>query len=236
MAIRGILFDKDGTLLDYDATWMPANRAAALAVARGDTGLGERLMVLGGYEPKTGRMAGNAVLAAGTNLEIATAWHGHVSNWDIKELVTVIEEIFLDHGREGSVPVPDLAPTLTKLKARGLVMGIATSDSEAGIEATLGRFGILGNFNFFAGYDSGHGVKPSPGMAQAFCGQMGLTAKEIAVVGDNKHDLDMGRAVGAGLVVAVLTGTGERADLEGLADHVLDSIADLEGILGPADN
>ena len=33
IAIRGILFDKDGTLLDYAATWMTANRVAALAAA-----------------------------------------------------------------------------------------------------------------------------------------------------------------------------------------------------------
>ena len=124
-----------------------------------------------------------------------------------------------------------MAPTLARLKARGLTLGIATSDSEAGIEATLGRFGVLGHFDFFAGYDSGHGVKPEPGMAHAFCKQTGLSAKEVAVVGDNLHDLDMGRAAGAGLLVGVLTGTGERSDLEDLADHVLDSITDLTTLL-----
>ncbi len=41
-AIRGVLFDKDGTLLDYAATWMTANRVAALAAAGGDPELGDR--------------------------------------------------------------------------------------------------------------------------------------------------------------------------------------------------
>jgi phosphoglycolate phosphatase-like HAD superfamily hydrolase len=31
--IRAILFDKDGTLIDYRATWQAANRAAALDLA-----------------------------------------------------------------------------------------------------------------------------------------------------------------------------------------------------------
>jgi phosphoglycolate phosphatase len=231
MTIRGILFDKDGTLLDYAATWMPANRAAALATARGDTGLCERLLRAGGYDPDTGRIAGNAVLAAGNNIEIAAAWGTQVPGWDHAELVELIDGIFQAQGRVNAVPVTELAPTLARLKARGLALGIATSDSEAGIEATLGRFGVLGHFDFLAGYDSGHGVKPEPGMVRAFCDRADLSAKEIAVVGDNLHDLDMGRAAGVGLLVGVLTGTGERSDLEVLADHVLDSITDLITLL-----
>ncbi len=40
----------------------------------------------------------------------------------------------------------------------------------------------------------------------------------------------MARAAGAGLVVGVLTGVGGRADLEPLADVILDSV---EGLLEP---
>ncbi len=231
MTIRGILFDKDGTLLDYAATWMPANRAAALATARGDTGLCERLLHIGGYDPESGRIAGNAVLAAGNTIEIAAAWHAHAPGWDLNELVAEIDVIFQTQGRAHAAPVPGLARTLTQLKARGLKLGVATSDSVAGIEATLDSSGVLGHFDFFAGYDSGHGVKPEPGMVHAFCDELGLPTEQIAVVGDNLHDLAMGRAAGAGLLVGVLTGTGQRGDLEVLADHVLDSIADLESVL-----
>ncbi|MCH8036364.1 MAG: HAD family hydrolase, partial [Proteobacteria bacterium] len=56
MTIKGILFDKDGTLLDYAATWMKANRVAALAAAGGDRALGERLLIAGGYDPERDRV------------------------------------------------------------------------------------------------------------------------------------------------------------------------------------
>ena len=232
MAIRGILFDKDGTLLDYAATWMPANRAAAHAVARGDRELAERLLRVGGYDREMDRMAGNSTMAAGNTLEIAALWREHAPEWDLAQLTELLDTIFVEQGQTCAVPVPGLAPVLGRLADRGLKLGIATSDSQAGIEATMGAFGVLQHFEFLAGYDSGHGAKPEPGMVYGFCAACGLDAGEVAVVGDNLHDLAMGRAANAGLVVGVLTGTGEREVLSLLADHVLDSIAGLEGLLG----
>jgi phosphoglycolate phosphatase len=51
------------------------------------------------------------------------------------------------------------------------------------------------------------------------------------MVGDNLHDLEMGRRAGAGLVVGVLTGNSGRGELATCADHVLDSIEQLEALL-----
>ena len=52
-------------------------------------------------------------------------------------------------------PVPGLASIVTRLKQRGLALGIATSDSREGAMATLAPFGVLEQFDFIAGYDSG---------------------------------------------------------------------------------
>src|SRR5690606_16258353 len=75
MTIRGILFDKDGTLLDYHATWMPLNERVALEAAGGDADRAHALLVAGGLSPDTGRVRSGTVLAAGTNAEIAAFWH-----------------------------------------------------------------------------------------------------------------------------------------------------------------
>ena len=68
-------------------------------------------------------------------------------------------------------------------------------------------------------------------MVFGFCARTGLEPAEVAVVGDNRHDLEMGQRAGAGLVIGVLTGTGDHADLTERADHVLDSVRDLEALL-----
>ena len=66
---------------------------------------------------------------------------------------------------------------------------------------------------------------------QAFSDLTGLKPAEIAMVGDNRHDLEMAKAGGAGLAVGVLSGTGTRESLAPLADVVLDSIVELPGYL-----
>jgi phosphoglycolate phosphatase len=231
MAIKGILFDKDGTLLDYEATWLPLNQRAAVAAAEGDQNLAARLLAAGGYDAASQRVRAGSTLAAGTNREIATCWAALLPGRGIAELTELVEQVYTEGGRQSATPVAELAPLLGRLKARRLRLGVATSDSVAGAQATLAHFGVIELLDFLAGYDSGHPPKPDPGLVDAFCRATGLAASEVSVVGDNLHDIEMGRAAGAGLVVGVLTGTGAHSDLAPRADHVLESIEELEALL-----
>ncbi len=231
MAIKGILFDKDGTLLDYVATWMPLNHKAALAAAGGDQGLADRLLAAGGYDAAAERVRAGSLLAAGTNREIAACWAELLPGCDLDDLARLVEQTFTEGGRHSATPVAELAPLLARLRARDLRLGVATSDSEAGAHATLAHFGVIELLDFLAGYDSGYAPKPSPNLVDGFCRATGLEAAEVSVVGDNLHDLEMGRAAGAGLVVGVLTGTSEHGDLAPFADRVLESIVELEALL-----
>lgn len=229
--IRGVVFDKDGTLFHYDATWLPVNRLAAQAVAGGDTGLAERLLVSAGYDPRRGKVRPDSPLAAGSAAELAALWAAQVPGRGAEELTALLDRIFEEQGLAHAAPVTDLAALFARLHDRGLALGIATNDSLAAATATVGRFGLVALVDFLAGYDAGYGVKPDPGVIRAFCAETGLEPREVAVVGDNLHDLEMGRRGGAGLVVGVLTGTGSHEVLAPVADRVLESIADLEGLL-----
>jgi len=232
MTIKGVLFDKDGTLLDYHATWMPVNWSVARAAAEGDEALAGRLMAAGGFDGATGRIVPGTVLAAGSAIEIAEAWLPELPGRDRDALIALIDAVAEREAGASAVEVVALRPLLARLRERGLALGVATSDSAAGIRATLGGFEVLDLLVFVAGYDSGHGVKPGPGMVRGFCAATGLEPKAVAVVGDSLHDLEMARRAGAGLRVGVLSGASGRDDLAPHADHIIDSIAELEGVLG----
>lgn len=230
--IRGILFDKDGTLIDYEATWLPLNREAALFAAAGDLELALRLLEVGGADPHTGAVRADSLFAAGATPEIAAAWIAAGSPYGLDLLVPEMDRIF--RGATTAVirpTVADPAGLFRRLRGRGLKLGIASSDGEAAIRATLALFGLLDLVDFIAGYDSGHGHKPNPGMVYGFCDATGLPPAAVLMVGDNRHDMAMGRAAGAGLCVGVLSGTGTAATLAGLADLCLPDIGGLEELL-----
>jgi len=230
-AIRGVLFDKDGTLIDFFATWSPAYEQAAQDTAGGDAALAERLLTLGGRDPSTKKFRPDSPLAAGTNAEIGKLWAETAGHVDHAALTAKLDKFFREHAVAHARPVTDLVNLFSRLRGHGLRLGLATMDSSAAAEAQLTSFGVRQLMDFVCGYDSGFGHKPGPGMVEGFCRTVGLPAKSIAVVGDSPHDLDMARSAGAGLAIGVLTGVSPRDVLSLHADLVLESIADLETTL-----
>jgi phosphoglycolate phosphatase len=232
--IKGILFDKDGTLLDFHLSWAEINRHAAAHAAQGDAEFCDRLLAIGGLDARTGRYNSGSLLAAGSAADVARAWVAAGSPFSIATLTGNLDAIFRS-GVHQVVPVTDLAALFAGLKTRGLKLGVASSDSEAAIHMTLARFACSDQIDFVAGYDSGYGHKPEPGMLLAFANQTGLMPADIAMVGDNWHDMELAQRARAGVRVAVLTGTSNRAELAPLADYCLDSVRDLEvALFGPA--
>jgi phosphoglycolate phosphatase len=209
------------------------NELAAGYAAGGDADLKQRLLALGGLDAATGHYRAGSLLAAANAREIAAAWVAAGSAYSQSELTTALDRIFTD-GVGNAVPVLPLGPYFKRLKALGYKLGIASSDSAEAIHATALHFDFAGELDFYAGYDSGYGHKPGPGMVQAFAQAVGCDVGAIAVVGDNLHDIEMGHTAGCGLKVGVLTGTSDRATLMTAADLVLDSIAELEAALAPS--
>jgi phosphoglycolate phosphatase len=227
MAIKGILFDKDGTLIDYARTWVPINQEVALWAAGGDAALAAELLRRNGQDPDSGAVTAGSLLAAGSVYEIADALAADLGSRTPPNLAAAIDRIFSEGGAKHAVPVDGAAATLVELKARGFKLGVATNDTEGGLEASLGRAGLLELLDFTVGCDSGFGSKPDPRMVYAFCAAVGVDPVEVAMVGDAVPDLAMGRAAGVGLNVGLLGGTSAREDLAGTADLILAGIGDL---------
>lgn len=232
MAVRGILFDKDGTLIDYWKTWLPINRETALFAARGDHLLADELLRCGGHDPATDTVTPGSVLAVGSHDEIAAVFAARLGGAAPANLAREIERIFRQGGARHSVLIDGVVAALESLKRDGFRLGLATNDSMGGLQSSLGRHDVLRHFEFCAGCDSGFGVKPGPGMVLAFCKAAGLEPSSIAVVGDAVHDLEMARRAGAGMKVGVLTGTSPREELAPHADFIIESVTELPAHLG----
>ena len=231
--IRGILFDKDGTLFDFAATWVPAYVAAANALAKaiGQPDLAPRFLLASGYDAEQGVFVPESPLACAGNDEIIALWLDEAGVGDLPGGTVFVLDVLFEHAARATRPVTDLGLLFRRLRERGFELGVATADSTRSAQAALDAVGVGSEVDFVAGYDAACGTKPSPAVVHAFCRHAGLVPGEVAVVGDSVADAEMAHAAGAGMAVGVLTGPTPRDMLEPAVDHLVDSVADLESIL-----
>ncbi|WP_127520210.1 HAD family hydrolase [Mesorhizobium sp. Z1-4] len=230
-AIRGLLFDKDGTLVDFEATWSAVARAMALDAAEGDAARAREFLTLAGFDERSGSFVADSVFAAGTNEDVVRLWHPALEGQPLADRVRYYDARTSVAGAASAVPVAGVLPALSDLHNAGYLLGVATNDSADGAARTLEALGVAELFSAALGYDSVTNPKPAPDMIHRFAQLNGIEAPEIAFVGDNGHDMAAGRAAGCGLVVGVLSGTGTRETLASLADVVLASVAELPALL-----
>ncbi len=237
MAIEGILFDKDGTLVEFFATWIPAYRVAAGLAAEfaGDPDRAAQLLQSAGYDPARGKLDPESLLACGTTGEICEVWATAAGAAPGDDLAERLHAAMDRHVARYAVPVgAGLAELFARLAGRGLSLGLATTDSEAAARAAARTLGLADNLRFLCGYDSGFGSKPGPGMVHGFCEAAGIAPGRVLVVGDTRHDMAMARGAGAGMAVGVLTGAATREHLAPYADRIIASVLEIESVLaGP---
>lgn len=231
--ITGILFDKDGTLFDFQATWKRVIETVLNTLAP-DRETWSKMAHAGGYDPVRGRFLPGSPVVAGTTDEIARLWAAFRPDLGAAKIERILDDTGLDTLADPAALYPtaaDLPGLLAGLRTDGYVLGVATHDSEQGARIQVDAVGALSAFDFIAGYDSGHGLKPGPGMLLAFAKAAGIVPANIAMVGDSRHDLEVAHSAGAAMAVGVLTGPATRADLAPYADHILPSIEDLPALL-----
>lgn len=226
--IDGVIFDKDGTLFDFRRSWggWTARLVREIAAERAgapDEAQAARLAAAIGYDLGAGVFSPDSPVIAATADDIAAA---------LVPLLPGVTQIRLAARMNALAEVAPMAeavpllPVLTALRGRGLRLGLATNDAEAPARAHLAAHGVAHLFEMIAGFDSGHGAKPAPGMLLAFAAHCGLNPARVAMVGDSRHDLVAGRSAGM-RTVAVLTGIAGADELAPLADAVLPDISAL---------
>jgi len=227
-SIKGILFDKDGTLFAFSDTWADWSVSFFTALAPDSVELRRSLGDKVGFdwdskEYKVGSLAVNSAVDEQCRL-LATVH----PTLDAKQ----IEEIAFHSLQDTTAKsVCDLDALMTVFQKRGFTLGVATNDFEDSAHNQMKEVGIHHHFEFICGFDSGYGAKPAAGMILGFCEKMGLAPHEVAMIGDSTHDLEAGRAAGVGLNVGVLTGPARSEDIAHVADVILDDISHLPAYL-----
>ena len=231
MKIKGILFDKDGVLVDFASTWveMAVQMAHDWAAMRGlDAG---QLLSVAGYDPETHSFSPGSVWAAGNTDDLVAVWNKGGDAQTADRLAAFVNERCEKVSAVPLAPAGELQAMFRQLRKAGFRLGLATNDVEAGARRTMESFGLASMMEAIIGYDSVARPKPAPDPVIAFCRHCGISANEVLMIGDNIHDMEMASAAGCGLRIGALSGNSQRAALEPHADFLLDTILDLPQLL-----
>ncbi|WP_422377275.1 HAD family hydrolase [Roseibium sp.] len=222
--VRAILFDKDGTLFSFDATWMAYCERMFDRLTGSDEALSDELAEICGYDRREGTFVPGSVIVAGSTEEVLRLWAGRLGEGGLGKVRRAHEAAVR---ALPLVPVAGARVALENLHRNGIFLGVATNDTEASARDQLAHAGLSELFGFVAGSDSGYGAKPGPGMAEGFGRASGISPAETAMVGDSVHDMEFARNAGLAERLAVLSGPAELKELERFATAVLPDISHL---------
>ena len=226
--ILGVVFDKDGTLLDFHATWDRPFGAMIARFSACDPELERRLADSLGFDLVTRSITAGSPFVSDSNAEFGNRLAAVIGRPPgDSDLLVEIAQAIADHSPAIPTAAPGAGRLLAELTARGIPIALATNDAESRGRAQMAALGWSAHFRAVYGYDSGHGEKPGPGMVLAAARGMGLDPSDVVMVGDSHIDMTAGRA--AGVITALV---GGRADLVDEADIVLPTLIDLLEHLG----
>jgi HAD superfamily hydrolase (TIGR01509 family) len=236
---RLIIFDKDGTLIDFTATWVPLirKRVAFLLKKLGRDGEMETFLLRSwGIDPVSGKVDPRGpcpVSPRSDEIVIGTMpLYQHGYPWDeSKQWVTeAFDEADADgNWREKVVPIKGIQTFLSHLKRDGFHTALATNDERKDTEAILNHLGMDGLFDIIICSGEVNPAKPHPETIFTICRKLSIDPHEVVMVGDSVTDMMMGKRAGVALTVGILEGgVTPREELEKVADLVVNSIRDLK--------
>jgi phosphonatase-like hydrolase len=136
---------------------------------------------------------------------------------------------------EGAVvPIPGAVEAIKAVRHAGVKVALTTGFARSTQEAIVSALGWWSEVDLvLSPADAGRG-RPHPDLVLVAAQRLGVEGLDrVVVVGDTPLDLIAGQRAGAGLLVGVLTGAGDRPALRAAgASHVIGSIGELPGLLG----
>jgi phosphoglycolate phosphatase-like HAD superfamily hydrolase len=239
-----VIFDKDGTLIDFAGLWAYYTTSAVEALMAsledgdGATLPNEKMRAdlyeILGYEPATNYFDSQSPVVTAPLPTLYTLAAGvlyrHGWGWLDAELQvqrTFVPVMNAPLPRERVRATTHLPTLFGALRSAGVQIAVITSDDRAPTLAALTWLNAIDDVSFIACADDGYPYKPAPEAIWAACEATGVSPSQTVMVGDSTTDMLMGERAGVGLRVAVLTGMMGMPVLAPLADVVMDSIGNI---------
>jgi phosphoglycolate phosphatase len=237
-SLKGIIFDKDGTLFDYAQVW---GEVLAQSITEAFTVLGKpdheeakkaMLRMLGiDHEGKTipkglvfthrkDRILCRFMLfCARYRINALKAFKTYEENVRNSELLIKEKLMSMDFSVQQEL--------FSLLKECNYSIGIITSDTISSTHLFLRQMGLDDMVDFISARDSDYKRKPNPEAFDFFCSKFNLQSNEVAVVGDTGTDMKFAKNSKAGYRIALLSGSNNKKLLQKTSDVLYGDISSL---------
>lgn len=252
--VDAVVFDKDGTLLDFDRLWTArtvrwvetlaamAQEAGPVAIDSADPGarpssahLADALCRAMGFDAQRAAFVPDGPMAVASMNDIYALAAGVLFQCGIDWHEGRPMAVRAATGTIAAPPDPaevrprgDVKGLIRRLRAAGVQVAVATNDERILTEAMLAQLEIAGDVARMVCGDDAFPPKPDPAGLCWLATQLDITSERLAMVGDSANDMVAGRNAGVGACIGVAGGAGKRHTLARYADIVLDGVGEIE--------
>ena len=233
-AVEAVVFDKDGTLVDFDRLWAGRTERGVdrlLAAAGLEVAHRPAFLRTIGVDPASHRVIPETPLAVSTLAKIgmvaAVVAHQAGVPWHEAERLAREEfmpEIDTQPTADDILAIGNLRPLFRALQAHGVKIAVSTSDDRRATEAALRLLSLADLVDDIVCGDDPVPNKPSPEQLRHLARTMNVAVERMVMVGDSVTDMRTGRNAGVACCLGVLSGTGNRAGLADYAHHIADTL------------
>lgn len=235
--IEAVIFDKDGTLLDFDLFWVKVSqKAIAEVLVSFDAKKDLLFSVLEGLGVRNGITDINGALCKGTYEEIGEIVYKILIENGYKVLrERVIETVVRSYHK--NINAGEIKPTcsnlleiLQELKRQNKKLVVVTTDTEQITRKCLQKLGIDNLFEKIYTDDGKAPPKPNPYCALDFCKNYNIKKKRVVMVGDTLTDVSFAKNAGIA-AIGFAKSEKNKAILKAHTDIVISDMSQLLELL-----
>ncbi|DAZ97251.1 TPA: hypothetical protein N0F65_010413 [Lagenidium giganteum] len=223
-----VVFDKDGTLIDFNLMWGGWVESQAWKVEM-TTGLPvrEKLFDAMGYDWIRRSIRSKGALCCtpmgelyklAVRVLVTEGMAAEQAEVVIKQCWSMPDPVLT------SRPLGDLGGLFRTIKLMDMKIAVCTTDDRQPTIDTLKHLQIFDMVDALACGDDGLPAKPAPEQIWTICQHLGIEPHNTIMVGDTSTDMNLGRNAGCGLSIGVLGGASSLEDLATDADILVPSI------------
>ncbi|MDU1042911.1 HAD family hydrolase [Peptoniphilus rhinitidis] len=217
--IKAVLFDKDGTLLEFSDLWIDS--VIGFLKEKDLTEEDRRSLYKKVGINENNKVEENSILSSETARDLAEIFSEFIKE-DEEKIYKELDNYLLDFLKNSKSEIKetcDLKKLFEYLKSKNIIIGIFTSDNYRQAKFSMEYLKVDSFIDFYAAADL-YKKKPDTEGLEIFKEKYNLRDKEIMIVGDSKVDMIFGKDT---IKVGVLCGTGSKEMLEEYTENIVEN-------------